>query len=101
MITTCQECGATVSDSADSCPGCGKRASEATASVFGSLFAFVAGGICAAAGVYLLSFRSAAAAERGSFDVNAFDVLTHGIGIYAIGKGLAIWGGAVLMLRRR
>lgn len=70
-------------------------------SILGATLAALAGALCLTAGIYLLSFKSTAAVEAGTFDANAFDVLEHGIGFYAIGKGVAIWAGAVLMLRRK
>ncbi len=69
--------------------------------ITGGVLALLAGATCIAAGVYLLSFKSAAAVDAGTFDANAFDVLEHGIGVYAIGKGVAIWAGAAFMLARR
>jgi hypothetical protein len=64
--------------------------------VTGQLLAFVGGAACIAGGVYMLAFHSEAAASLMRNESTVFDVLTHGIGIYCIGKGVSVWGLAIL-----
>ena len=54
----------------------------------------VAGLTCIVAGLYMLSWTSAAAAEKGGMlggTGDFFSVLKTGLGVYFCGKGLGIW----------
>lgn len=58
----------------------------------------VAGLTCIVAGLYMLSFTSEAAAEKGGMlggTTNFFSVLKTGLGIYFCGTGLGIWAMAL------
>ena len=58
------------------------------------ILGLLAGGTCAAAGIYLLSQQSVADPTGGG--TSWFEILAHGIGIYFIGKGAFV---AVMMWR--
>lgn len=49
----------------------------------------LAGLVCIAAGVYLLSAQSPRVVGLGG--TSWFEVLAHGIGVYFIGKGVFVW----------
>jgi hypothetical protein len=53
------------------------------------ILAVLGGLICIAAGVYLLVNRSVAALNGDMFDASMMDVAIHGIGAYAVGRGVA------------
>lgn len=61
----------------------------------------LAGLVCISAGVYMAAWTSEAAVQQGAFDASLFDVLRHGMAIYFIGKGLAVWGITAAALRPR
>lgn len=68
--------------------------------IIGALLGGCAGLTCCAAGVYLVVAQSQAAMESGHYDATMTDVIAHGMGLYFIGKGFAIWALTLLGLRR-
>ncbi len=55
----------------------------------------ILGGLgCIAAGVYMLVSRSWAAERNNQFDGTMLDVVIHGVGAYAVARGLALVGNA-------
>jgi len=51
----------------------------------------VSGGLCVAAGIYLLTKSSAPITLGEQEGQSWLEVIAHGIGIYFIGKGIFVW----------
>ncbi len=66
-------------------------------SVLGSILGALGGFACIGAGAYLLLHTSGQAESTGVYDASMLDLLARGMGVYFIGKGLAVLSSTIFL----